>query len=76
MKLNLRRAAVRKLPKRERVPLYVPERPDRVWRADFMLDSLTCGHAFRTFNLLDDFNREAIQVHPARQAEPTSPRFQ
>ena len=31
MKLKLRRAARRRLPKRERVPLYVPRRPDSVW---------------------------------------------
>ncbi|MGO4549478.1 IS3 family transposase [Lysobacter sp. 2RAF19] len=62
MKLNLRRAARRRLPKRERVPLYVPERPDSVWSADFMLDALACGRSFRTFNLVDDFNREAIHI--------------
>jgi len=62
MKLNLRRAASRRLPKRERVPLYVPECPDRVWSADFMLDALACGRSFRAFNLLDDFNREAIHI--------------
>jgi putative transposase len=62
MRLNLRRAAIRRLPKRERIPLYVPERPDRVWSADFMLDALACGRSFRTFNLLDDFNREAIHI--------------
>ena len=33
MKLNLRRAASRRLPKRECVPLYVPEHPDTVWSA-------------------------------------------
>ncbi|GHC05135.1 hypothetical protein GCM10010080_18600 [Thermomonas carbonis] len=31
MKLNLRRAAKRHLPKRERVALYVPKLPDTVW---------------------------------------------
>lgn len=62
MKLNLRRAASRRLPKRERVPLYVPECPDRVWSADFMLDALACGRPFRTFNILEDFNREAIHI--------------
>jgi len=62
MKLNLRRAASRRLPKRERVPLYVPECPDRVWSADFMLDALACGRSFRAFNLLDDFNRGAIHI--------------
>ena len=62
MNLNLRRAASRRLPKRERVPLYVPECPDHVWSADFMLDALACGRSFRTFNILDDFNREAIHI--------------
>src|SRR5690606_24743243 len=47
MKLNLRRAAKQRLPKRERVPLYVPEHPDVVWSADFMLDALACGRPFR-----------------------------
>lgn len=62
MKLNLRRAAKRRLPKRERVPLYVPEHPDTVWSADFMLDALACGRSFRTFNITDDFNREIIHI--------------
>ena len=62
MKLNLRRVAKRRLPKRERVPLYVPRRPDSVWSADFMSDTLLCGRSFRTFNLVDDFNREAIHI--------------
>lgn len=62
MNLNLRRAASRRLPKRERVPLYVPQHPDTVWSADFMLDALACGRSFRTFNLADDFNREAIHI--------------
>lgn len=62
MKLNLRRAAKRRLPKRERVPLYVPEHPDTVWSADFMLDALACGRPFRTFNITDDFNREIIHI--------------
>lgn len=35
MRLNLRRAAKRRLPKRERVPLYVPRHPDTVWSMDF-----------------------------------------
>lgn len=62
MKLNLRRAAKRRLPKRERVPLYVPRLPDRVWSADFMSDALICGRRFRLFNVVDDFNREALHV--------------
>ena len=50
------------MPKRERVPLYVPEHPDSVWSADFMLDALACGRSFRTFNVTDDFNREIVHI--------------
>ena len=62
MKLNLRRKAKQRLPKRERVPLYVPRLPDTVWSADFMADALACGRRFRTFNVVDDFNREALHI--------------
>ena len=62
MKLNLRRAAKRRLPKRERVPLYVPRLPDTVWSADFMADALACGRRFRTVNVVDDFNREILHI--------------
>ncbi len=62
MNLHLRRAAKRRLPKRERLPLYVPRTPDSVWSADFMSDALACGRRFRTFNVVDDFNRQALHI--------------
>jgi len=62
MQLNLRRAVRRRLPKRQRVPLYVPRFPDTVWSADFVSDALACGRRFRTFNVVDDFNREALHI--------------
>lgn len=58
MKLSLRRTAKRRLPTRGRVPLYVPRLPDSVWSVDFMSDALACGRRFRTFNVVDAFNRE------------------
>jgi hypothetical protein len=58
MHLNLRRPAIRRLPKRDRVPLYATQHPDTVWSADFMPDALACGPPFRIFNVIDDFNRE------------------
>lgn len=60
--LNLRRKTKRRLPARERIPLTVPLSPDQVWSADFMADALYCGVRFRTFNVLDDFNREGIAI--------------
>lgn len=62
MKLHLRRPAKRRLPKRIRAELYVPVAPDSVWSMDFMSDALYCGRRFRTFNIVDDFNREAIHI--------------
>lgn len=62
MKLNHRRRAKCRLPKRVRVPLYVPKLPDTVWSADFMSDALLSGRRFRTFNLVDDFNRRALHI--------------
>lgn len=41
--LNLRRAAKRRLPERERLPLYVSRLPDGVWSEDFMSDALVGG---------------------------------
>ena len=60
--LNLRRAARKRLPKRDRAALYVPRLPDTVWSVDFMSDALACGRRFRTFNGVDDFNREALHI--------------
>jgi putative transposase len=66
MRLNLRRAAKRRLPKRERVALYVPRQPDTVWSADSVSDALSCGRRFRLFVVVDDFNREAIHIEVVR----------
>lgn len=62
MNLNFRRRAKQRLPQRERIPLFVPAQPNNVWSADFMSDALYCGRRFRTFNVVDDFNREALQI--------------
>lgn len=62
MKLHLRRPAKKRLPKRIRAELYVPKSPNSVWSADFVSDALYCGRRFRTFNVADDFNREAVHI--------------
>jgi putative transposase len=50
------------LPKRVKQPLLVPQQPNQVWSADFMSDALYAGNRFRTFNVIDDFNRECLAV--------------
>lgn len=62
LRLNLRRAGEVGASPRECVALYVPRLPDTVWSADLMSDALACGRRFRTFNVLDDFNREVSHI--------------
>lgn len=62
LNLNQKRRAKRRIPQRERQPLFVPQRPNEVWSADFMSDALYAGKRFRTFNVIDDFNRECIAI--------------
>ena len=62
LKLNIRRRTKKRLPTRDPMPLLVPARPNQVWSADFMSDALYNGVRFRTFNVLDDFNREALAI--------------
>jgi putative transposase len=58
----MRRRGKKRLPTRNPMPLCVPEKANVCWSMDFMSDSLICGRRFRTFNLLDDFNREALAI--------------
>lgn len=62
LKLNLPRRTKKRLPPRSRVALQVPGAPDHVWSIDFMHDALTTGRVFRTFNIVDDFAREALAI--------------
>lgn len=62
LKLNKRRKGKRRLPTRNPLPLQVSQQVNDCWSADFMSDSLWCGRRFRTFNVVDDFNREALAI--------------
>jgi len=62
LKLNQKRRAKKRIPPRVKRPLFVPEQPNQVWSADFMSDSLYAGKRFRTFNVIDDFNREILVI--------------
>ena len=62
LKLNQKRRAKKRLPRRLKQPLFVPPVPNQVWSADFMSDMLYTGKRFRTFNVIDDFNREVVHI--------------
>ena len=62
LKLNKRRRGRKRLPSRYPQPLCVPATANQCWSMDFMSDSLFCSRRFRTFNVVDDFNREALVI--------------
>jgi len=63
--LNQRRKTRKRLPERVKIPLAQPEAPGEMWSVDFMSDVLTNQRKFRTLNVIDDFNREAIAIEVA-----------
>jgi len=60
--LNHKRRTKKRLPRRVRVPLDVPARPNAVWSMDFVHDALYVGRRFRTFNVIDEGVREALWI--------------
>jgi len=62
LRLNLRVKPKKRLPKRTPQMLSQPEAANHSWSLDFMSDSLASGRAFRTLNILDDFNREVLWI--------------
>jgi len=62
LELNLRIKPRRRIKRDKPDALSVPLAPNQVWSIDFMSDSLTDGRTLRTFNVLDDYNREGLGI--------------
>ncbi len=62
MRLNLKRKARKRLVARERQPLLASQELNRVWTLDFMRDTMYDGRPFRTLNVIDEGNREALRI--------------
>jgi putative transposase len=60
--LNLHRKPKKRLAPRTALILEVPGQSDQSWSLDFMSDTLSDGRVFRTLNILDDYNREALWI--------------
>jgi putative transposase len=65
LRLNLPRRTKRRVPQRERQPLWVEPRMNAVWALDFMRDTLYSGRVFRTLNVIDEANRGALGIDVA-----------
>ena len=64
MKLGMRRRHKKRVPTRIQQPLETPGGLNEVWSMDFMSDSLSDGRRVRMFNVIDDYNSEALPVEP------------
>ena len=57
--LSIRRKRRKRVVQVPREPKPLPVRVNERWSMDFMQDTLVTGRCFRTFNVVDDFSREA-----------------
>lgn len=62
LELNLRIKPKRRIKRDKPDALSVPTAINQVWSIDFMSDSLSDGRLLRTFNVLDDYNREGLGI--------------
>jgi len=62
LELNLRIKPRKRLMRQTPEPLTVPTNVNQVWSMDFMHDQLADGRSIRVFNVVDDFNREALGI--------------
>lgn len=60
--LSIRRKCKKRIPARVKEALEVPTAFTQTWSIDFMSDALSNHTKFRTFNVIDDYNREVLFI--------------
>lgn len=62
MGLNMRRKPKKRLPSRNKMALEQPKKINICWSLDYMSDAFMNGKRFRTANVIDDCNRQALGI--------------
>lgn len=62
LELNLRIKPKKRIVRETPQPLAEPEAINQVWSMDFMHDALADGRSYRLFNLIDDYNRQGLDI--------------
>ena len=62
LELNLRIKPRNRIVREKPDPLAVSVATNQCWSMDFMHDQLADGRSFRVFNLIDNYNREALSM--------------
>lgn len=62
MRLNMKRRTKKRILTRPAQPLVCPVDINETWTLDFMRDTLYDGRPFRTLNVIDEGNREALRI--------------
>jgi putative transposase len=62
LELNLRIKPRRRITRDKPQALSAPMSINQTWSIDFMSDSLNTGRKIRTFNVIDDYNRECLGI--------------
>jgi putative transposase len=60
--MNRRAKTKRRIPNPEKQVLLQPLQANLTWSIDFMEDRLVNGRKFRTLNIIDDYNREVLNI--------------
>ncbi|MDG3558559.1 IS3 family transposase, partial [Acinetobacter bereziniae] len=62
LELNLRIKPNKRIQRIKPEPLTVPSAPNESWSMDFMHDQLSEGRSYRIHNVIDDYNRESLDI--------------
>jgi putative transposase len=77
LRLNLPRRTTRRVPRRVRQPLSAPPRLNQTWALDFMTETLYDGRRVRLLTMIDEGNREGLEIvkrsHPRSLGDRVDP---